>query len=430
MPSRSSSLAIPSSFEALEAESPSNLVLDRSPRTPADPRRPPSLNLNGSNLHPYDRHDDRRSPDYIRHSALSGVEFEVRRPGSGSSLPSSPAHFVDVPHGIESGTDTEAESSEENGMSSRMSQESNDRPPSLPPKEYPSSQQYQRPGDLRIDVPSRNASFRRGTETEDNSADEAESSPVERTSHSTFIAPALPPIRISMGGADFSDLIRTMSGVPKGAEKIKELDLALTPPDSAAQPATPRSDITVLGFNDGAAEQTPMKRAPSATATDRSGATSPSSSSSHDYSSSQEGARASNERERARLDPFARSGTPPLSVARRRERVDSNATSNSGQRNGGARITVTAPGDGIEHARNKLQEAIATAAERGSAQVTLDVGFVETVLTLLEQQHREYSDLRRNLDGMKVRGILGLCRSTTYMGYTMLSGRASSTWTG
>ncbi|KAI0374151.1 RhoGAP-domain-containing protein [Pilatotrama ljubarskyi] len=397
VPSRSTSLAIPSSFEALEAESPSNLVLDRSPRS-ADMHRPPSLNLNGSNLPADDHLADRRlgSPDYVRHSALSGVEFEVRRPGSGSSVPPSPSHFVDVPHGIESGTDTEAES-EENGVSSGMSEESDDRPPSLPPKEYP-PYTHRRPADLRVDVSQRS---RRGTETEDNSADEAESSPVERTSHSTFIAPALPPIRISMGGADFADLIKTMSGVPKGAEKIKDLDLTLTPPDSAGQPATPRSDTTVLGFSDGTADDTPMKRA----GADRGEAASPSSSSGHDYVSSQDGVRRSNDRDRTRLDPFPRSGTPPLNVAsRRRDRMDWNSDASvnaNGVKNGLARITVTAPADGVENARQRLKEAVAAASERGSAQVSLDAVFVQAVVTLLEQQQNDYNDLRRSVDGMK-----------------------------
>ncbi|KAI0355591.1 RhoGAP-domain-containing protein [Trametes cingulata] len=395
VPARSTSLAIPSSFEALEAESPSNLVLDRSPRS-AEMHRPPSLNLNGANLRTDDHLDGHRNTEYIRHSALSGVEFEVRRPGSGSSVPPSPSHFVDVPHGIESGTDTEAES-DENGISSRMSVESDDRPPSLPPKEYP-PHTHRRPADLRVDVSHRS---RRGTETEDNSADEAESSPVERTSHSTFIAPALPPIRISMGGADFSDLIKTMSGVPKGAEKIKDLDLTLTPPDSAGQPATPRSDTTILGFSDGAADDTPMKRP----AADRGDASSPSSSSGHDYVSSQDGVRRSNDRDRARLDPFPRSGTPPLNVAsRRRDRMDSNAGASAnanGMKNGLARITVTAPADGVENARQKLKEAVAAATERGSAQVTLDAAFVQAVVTLLEQQQNDYNDLKRSLDGMK-----------------------------
>ncbi|KAI0329698.1 RhoGAP-domain-containing protein [Cubamyces sp. BRFM 1775] len=432
MPARSSSLAIPSSFEALEAESPSNLVLDRSPRTP-DHRRPPSLNLNGSNLRANGSHDDRRlgsgSPDAIRHSALSGVEFELRRSG-GNSVPPSPSHFVDVPHSIESGTDTEAESDESHGASNRMSEESHERPPSLPPKEFhqrqQQQQQQQRPGDLRVDV-TRRVPSRTGTETEDNSADEAESSPVERTSHSTFIAPALPPIRISMGGADFSDLIKTMSGVPKGAEKLRELDLTLTPPDSAgaAQPATPRSDTTILGYTDPSLEETPVKRPPvavSSSSADWSGTTSPTSSSGHDYMSSQDGHRRSGDRDRSRFETPGRSGMPPLNVMRRRERVDSNARrdgyggsngvasvgANGTQKNGNgngngmaARITVTAPSDGVEHVRQRLQEAVAGAAERGSAQVSLDAAFVQAVIAVLEQQQNDYNDLKRNLDGFK-----------------------------
>ncbi|KAI0675177.1 RhoGAP-domain-containing protein [Trametes maxima] len=404
MPLRSSSLAIPSSFEALEAESPSNLVLDRSPAH----RRPPNLNVNGNKLDPhdgYDVFDGRRSgsPDYVRHSALSGVEFEVRRPGSGSSVPPSPSHFVDVPHGIESGTDTEAESEENGAPSTRSSEDSHDRPPSLPPKEYfPQGQGGQtqgqgtgarRPPDLRVEVSPRGPSPHfGGTETEDNSADEAESSPVERTSHSTFIAPALPPIRISMGGADFSDLIRTMSGVPKGAERIKDLDLTLTPPDSAGQPATPRSDITVLGFGDVTTvpEEGAAKRPQGGV--DRSGATSPASSSGHEYASSQEGSRRSNERERAR-------GDPPSSVPRRRE--GANGSVNGHGKNGAARITVTAPADGIESVRHRLQEAADAAAERGVTQVALDAALVQAILGLLEKQQSDYHDLRRNLDGMK-----------------------------
>ncbi|KAL6300918.1 hypothetical protein BKA93DRAFT_828624 [Sparassis latifolia] len=49
-----------------------------------------------------------------------------------------------------------------------------------------------------------------------------ESSPVKRTSHATFIAPALPPIRIAMGGTDFSDLFKSVGGdVPK-LDQLKE----------------------------------------------------------------------------------------------------------------------------------------------------------------------------------------------------------------
>ena len=74
-----------------------------------------------------------------------------------------------------------------------------------------------------------------------------ESSPVERTSHATFIAPALPPIRISMGGSDFSEFsgyfkaLDDANGTSKNGAAAQEggklkLDLTLTPPDSAGAP--------------------------------------------------------------------------------------------------------------------------------------------------------------------------------------------------
>ena len=389
MPTRSSSLAIPSSFEALEAESPSNFYLDRSPiRSPE--HRPPNLNLNGSDYRSQWDEYQRASPEPIRHSALSGVEFELKRSGSGS-VPPSPSHFVDVPHGIESGTDTEAES-EENEENERF-----DRPPSLPPKELP-PRLVSRPNDLRVDVTQRSFTPSNAGESEGT----PESSPVERTSHATFIAPALPPIRISMGGADFSELIKNMGdGDSKGADGKLKLDLSLTPPDSAGMPTTPKSDITIIGSAGHGIDETPMKRAQSQASTDRSGATSPSSTSSVDYTDGG-GSRRSNDRERGRYEPGSRTDTPPL--LRRHNRVDSNATRGlaANGANGAARITVTAPGDGVDALRRKLQEAVVGASERGATQVSLDANFVLSVVSMLEQQQNEYNDLRRHLDGMKV----------------------------
>ena len=396
MPARSTSLAIPTSFEALEAESPSNLVLDRSPlRSPQN--RPSKLSLNGSNF------SSQHSWDDARHSALSGVEFELQHSGSGSSVPPSPSHFVDVPHSIESGTDTESESNENGYGGGRSSEDSHDRPPSLPPKEPPPRLVSKRPSDLRVDVtPQRSTTPANAGESEGT----PESSPVERTSHATFIAPALPPIRISMGSADFSDLIK-MAGqghVPGKPDTSKlMLDLTLTPPDSAGAPTTPKSDITVLGSADNhATDETPMMKRVAASNADRSGATSPESTSSYDYI---DAPRRSVDRERARVDPPSRSDTPPLNLGRRRDRGDSSAGGRGTPVNGAngvARITVTAPGDGIEALRRRLQDAMSASADRGSGQVVLDAGFVHSILGMFDQQQSEHSDLRRNLDGMKV----------------------------
>ena len=374
VPTRSTSLAIPSSFEALEAESPSNLVLERASPNP--------------------------SPSKSKWDDDSPEEREWKR--ASGSVPPSPSHFVDVPHGIESGTDTESD--HETG-----SIETDARPPSLPPKEH---RHRQRPEDLRVDVSQR--SFTPAGESEGT----PESSPVERTSHATFIAPALPPIRISMGGGDFEDFIKTMgspgkgsldgSGNGNGKEKGKgrrrdsklNIDLTLTPPDSAGAPTTPKSDITVLA-SAGLVDETPVRRVDRG---DRSDATSPSSSSEHEYF----------DRPRARLELGRRAGTPPLSVVgpgpmRKRERGNSNSVVNG---NGTARITVTAPSDDSEALRRRLQEAVGTASERGAGHVTLDVGLVQSLLGVFDEQMSEYASLRQNLDGMKVSWLFFAYRSS------------------
>ncbi|KAG1774708.1 hypothetical protein EV702DRAFT_1237961 [Suillus placidus] len=113
--------------------------------------------------------------------------------------PTSPSHRVDVPHGIESGTDTDAE-----GDSSRKSSDDSPSPtvpaPPVPPKEYRAKA---RANELKLDI-DLDASAMSHVDS-----DLDESSPVERTSVATFIAPALaPPIRFSKTGSDFSDFLR------------------------------------------------------------------------------------------------------------------------------------------------------------------------------------------------------------------------------
>ena len=64
---------------------------------------------------------------------------------------------------------------------------------------------------------------------------------------------------------------------------------------------------------------------------------------------------------------------------------------------------VLAPSDGAEALRRRLQEAVSAASERGAGQVTLDVGLVQSLLSVFDQQMSEYASLKQNLDGMKVR---------------------------
>ncbi|KAL1689436.1 hypothetical protein GGG16DRAFT_57798 [Schizophyllum commune] len=177
--------------------------------------RPPLLHSDSSHAAPYPLHglDNARSLPDVRgkvqqpfdDSLTTGTGLRPQRsfderstrgtspnPGraragshAGRDDPTSPTHRVDVPMGIESGTDTEAEgdASTRNGQPKR----SLDRRPS--------------------------ASGEDAVSPDSASEDLHESTPVERTSIATYIAPALPPIRFSMNTADFSELF---SGMSKG----------------------------------------------------------------------------------------------------------------------------------------------------------------------------------------------------------------------
>ena len=197
-------------------------------------------------------------PDRRAVSNSLSIDVEKSRGGSGNrSHPTSPAHRVDVPQNIESGTDTEAEG--DNKPSAEASDD--DEPPVPPPKETKPRPrpdrlhlESQQPDDVEEDI-SRSSS----ADTSD-----GESSPVERISHSTFIAPALPPIRFSMGGGDFADLLQSVTGQSslKSLDRLAQLSedtiarldrmdtppLAKTPPPTAASEGawqtTPASDST------------------------------------------------------------------------------------------------------------------------------------------------------------------------------------------
>lgn len=162
-------------------------------------------------------------------------------PSLSKSRSISPAHRADVPQNIESETDTEAESDH----SAHRSQIRNSEPPSPPPKEDKDIFTETSDADLDMSI----------TTQLDNGSDDTESSPVEHTSHSTFIAPALPPIRFSMNTADFSELFNSVGGMPsiKSMDHLaklseEELHENYTPPSTATFETnlTPTSNITVI----------------------------------------------------------------------------------------------------------------------------------------------------------------------------------------
>lgn len=325
---------------------------------------------------------------------------------SGVVTPTSPSHRADVPHGIESGTDTDAE-----GDGSRRS--SDDRPspiapaPPVPPKEYRAKA---RANELKLDIDPDASAISHVDSNSD------ESSPVERTSVATFIAPALlPPIRFSMTGSDFSDFLRSVGGIPS----LKSLDQIAEGGDPRKDEPLPSpaavSDVNGKSRNSGSAAsvdringaQDPLERTISSTSRQLhdhqrdppnssesldAEAKDLLSSLSHDFSSR---GRSSSE-----------SHYPSLhDRGVRHERLDSNASLNPN-----ARIIVTSPdstistpvsSDAYDLVIRRLHEVLDDASEHGYQQLKLDKNFIGTIITSMKQRRIEYGELKHKYDSTK-----------------------------
>lgn len=385
----------------------------RTPQLAAEGRASPSLNVpNGSPLTRQVSLDSRH-----RNSTSSlGQTVELPPRSSSSSGPTSPAHKVDVPHGIESGTDTEAEPEEEFHPQNDAVREG--LPPQLPPKESRAAKAGMRPLQLKLD-----ASDESDEPDEPGQVDSADVSeeylhdemPVESTSHSTFIAPALPPIRFSMGGADFAELLKSVGGPDglKALDSIAEGRVPATPPPTAV----PARDTSV--------DATPVQRREPPLSRSQSphsiAASSP----------SDTAPRPSLQRSPSSEPPNGRAPMPRFEdqIVFQRERGGSNASlvPNVSQRerggsnaslvpNGRTHITLTTPEnttssiarpDTSDLVRRRLQEALSESVERRAGYVKLDPEFTGAIIMLLNQRQEEFLDMKRKLDGMKVSGALG-----------------------
>lgn len=135
-----------------------------------------------------------------------------------SSRSTSPHHRVDVPRGVEDGSDSETSGDgrltlDQHHLSSAPISDNDNFDIHSPLSEDAS-------------VPSQH----------DASDDLSDSSPVERTSHATFIAPALPPIRFSLNPTDFTELLSSVQG-----NKLKSLDQMTTILQESDGPSTPKA---------------------------------------------------------------------------------------------------------------------------------------------------------------------------------------------
>ncbi|VDC01697.1 unnamed protein product [Peniophora sp. CBMAI 1063] len=369
-----------------------NHTMDRVPQalSPAGPRVRPQRS--------FDTRDNGREP---RHAPSLSIDVEKSRggPTSGRTSPghkvASPNHRADVPHGVESGTDTDAENDSDHPPE----------PPAKSPKEPISADRTPRPE--KIAAP---GSAAREGSPEPGSSDES----VDQVRTSTFIAPALPPIRISLGAGDFGELLKSYNHTRSGS-------LAKAGPLSAVDEASPNTEL--VADRERERERGPSPDTPASNASWRSDMTPTTSSQTHatsleaeprfqdDASMTTIGATSSTAHSSSnghapnKAEPFP--SIADLSVDQQRSRSDSSASAMMGD---ATPITVTAPGstvarplkvDTSDLVMRRLREALAEAGKRGAMHVNLDQEFVQTILMVLEQRRVEHAELKGKIDHIK-----------------------------
>lgn len=387
----------------------------------------------------------RSSDEKDRHKPGSSLSIDVeksragygvgKRPVSPAYKAGSPAHKVDVPHGIESGTDTSDGEPSTKKPTRKLSSSSTKE------KEAKKSRRQPAPPNLEQSASQEEP----GEDTFLNSAGdvdtEDESSPVERVSRSTFIAPAHPPIRFSVSGNGFQELLSqfdphdpssftTLGELLKMNEEAESRNHAgssvtsLHPDGGAASneggrlssPSSAVTPTTVSAFSTGDNSSVTTISAPSSQGhgdnflvLDRPGTTNGVKSDllqrqrSVCNNSSTSSSRSSSEK----------SQDPPA-IDDQRMRIVPNAIiyhTDVGLSELSPQFTVTTPVsaagrsakiDQAAAVMKRLQDALQDTARRGMTQITLDQEFVQAVVMTIEQRRDESAKMKSKLDHIKV----------------------------
>jgi len=314
-----------------------------------------------------------------RISSASSLSSDRHHAGSRSA---SPSHRADVPRNVESGTDTDPE----NETDSTSSHNLDGLPPAPPPKDVKDSMRIP---DLNLPDGSADLDSPEISQLGDISDDMGES--VERMSHTTYIAPALPPIRFSMDTADFAELLGSVGRAPS----LKYLDnLAKmtkqgnTPTSSEASQQTTKNRQSTLtnGVRSDNENRYPNSSTLSGVAEE------PGLSDEHEVAS----------------DTLLFNNTPGPSAATR----ELSATTNTRRVDPDPDLVMS-----------KLREALNNAKEKGAQQIKVDIGFVDAIVEHLTSRNAEYYRLKNRVDGMNVSNIVFLFEP--HISIICHSGRAS-----
>ena len=378
------------------------------------------------------------------HKPGSSLSIDVEKSRSGSGVgkrpvspaykAGSPAHKVDVPRGIESGTDT-SDGEREPSTKERT------RKPSLSSSKDAKKSRLQ-PSHVDLETKQQASQEEPGEDTLLNSAGdidtEDESSPVERMSRSTFIAPAHPPIRFSVSGNGFQELLsqfdpRDPSSCSALGELLKMNEDAESRNDAGSSatslnpdggnegerlssPSSAATPTTIFGFSTGDNSSVTTISAPSSQGhgdsflvLDQPGTTNGVKS---DLLQRQRSVRNTSSTSTSQSSS-EKSRDPPASDDQR-TRLDPNAIiyyTDVGLSEPSPQFTVTSPEsaagrsaklDQAAAVMKRLQDALQDTARRGTTQIILDQEFVQAVIMIFEQRRDENAKMKSKLDHIKV----------------------------
>ena len=372
--------------------------------------------------------------DKFKHGSSLSIDVEKSRAGYGKRPMSpahkatSPAHKVDVPRGIESGTDT-SDGEREPGADEHNTQPLPSKRKEIKPRP--------RPMQLDTDVKRSASQEESGDTSFINSAGDAdseeESSPVERVSRSTFIAPAHPPIRVSISANGFQELLSLVN--PRNRSSLQSIEeLVKLNQDAAAHLDSSRSSNSLnpdgnVAQSDGRRSTSPASATTpttlgSSSMADNASVTTISAPSSQGHGDEKPNGAVSDSpsHQLAGHDAVPTSSNGPSSdvlselLVNKRARLDSAVSRHAGADapNHGAHITITAPDSSVLRSAKpdpsftvtkRLRDALQDAARRSTTQIMLDQEFVQAIIMTIEQRRDENAQMKGKLDHIKVRSI-------------------------
>jgi hypothetical protein len=402
--------------------------------------------------------------DKPKHGSSLSIDVEKSRAGYGKSPMSpahnatSPAHKVDVPRGIESGTDT-SDGEREPGADKQNTQP-------IPTKRN-ETKTKPRPRPMQLDIDMKPSDESGDTSFLNSAGDadsEEESSPVERVSRSTFIAPAHPPIRVSISANGFQELLSLVN--PRNRSSLQSIEeLVKLNQDAAARLDSGRSSTSLNPDGNVAQSEGQRSTSPATTPTtlgsssvaDNASVTTISAPSSHGHGESLDqrempnGVVSDSPSHHVAIHdavPTLSNGRPLSDVPTellvsgdQRVRLDSTVSRHAhadGLKHG-AHITITAPDVSVLRSAKpdpsytvtkRLRDALQEAVRRSTTQIMLDQEFVQAIIMTIEQRRDENAQMKGKLDHIKVRCISLLVTSKFTTVIPFGRGPASTLWMG